>query len=546
MDSKVTLEGSVPITPTVSLDHDPRRESVEMTVFNRSHTEADQINSPKDTIVSTHLDDTAAHRKEMIAMAAVCWTQFMAGWNDGTLGPLIPTIQEHFHATIAVIYFTDRFGFGRVLIGGSLFQIVAYSILSTTPPFPAMCVALTINGIGMSLQNAQTSSLVISLTRNPGTKMGMMHAAYGAGACVSPLIATQFSQMPRWSFYFLVSLGLAVSNTVSQSLVFGFRTLPEMLTSFGIPEVVHTADSTQTSKYRQILNIKVIYVLAFFALLYVGTEVTIGGNDLIYNGIGVIAKFEFDCVQWLLRRYACVPKSGAVLLSQFETSGLMLGRLVLLWVNQKVGSRAIEQRLLANIFIGPFYPILMNQSGGFVPACPKASDWGDQLDCKLRDEWIRYLSIYHWCNNRLIAYLKYLAITLKCLRSEPGFRPLDYPNLRTMRTPPNLRWKLLNVGKLKRCVNFVPPAHPECLVRTIFLRSAPATSIGRRTSGLCLNLKAMQLVQGKVRIWPMDCLGRDRSVESALWLLGARATNPLRNSLKLIALVSQYPLTGYY
>lgn len=390
----MTLEGSVPITPTVSLDHDPRRESVEMTVFNRSHTEADQINSPKDTIVSTHLDDTAAHRKEMIAMAAVCWTQFMAGWNDGTLGPLIPTIQEHFHigfmivsmlfvsaccgyiiGAIAVIYFTDRFGFGRVLIGGSLFQIVAYSILSTTPPFPAMCVALTINGIGMSLQNAQTSSLVISLTRNPGTKMGMMHAAYGAGACVSPLIATQFSQMPRWSFYFLVSLGLAVSNTVSQSLVFGFRTLPEMLTSFGIPEVVHTADSTQTSKYRQILNIKVIYVLAFFALLYVGTEVTIGGW----------------IVTFLIENRGGGSSSGYVSSGFF--AGLMLGRLVLLWVNQKLGERRavylyscliiglefvvwFTPSLVLNavaisivgLLLGPFYPILMNQSGGFVPA----------------------------------------------------------------------------------------------------------------------------------------------------------------------------------
>ncbi|CAE6452798.1 unnamed protein product [Rhizoctonia solani] len=320
MDSKATLEGSVPITPTVSLDHDPRRESVEMTVFNRSHTGADQINSPKDTIVSTHLDDTAAHRKEMIAMAAVCWTQFMIGFMIVSM-LFVSACCGYIIGAIAVIYFTDKFGFGRVLIGGSLFQIVAYSILSTTPPFPAMCVALTINGIGMSLQNAQTSSLVISLTRNPGTKMGMMHAAYGAGACVSPLIATQFSQMPRWSFYFLVSLGLAVSNTVSQSLVFGFRTLPEMLTSFGIPEVVHTADSTQTSKYRQILNIKVIYVLAFFALLYVGTEVTIGGW----------------IVTFLIENRGGGSSSGYVSSGFF--AGLMLGRLVLLWVNQKLGER---------------------------------------------------------------------------------------------------------------------------------------------------------------------------------------------------------------
>lgn len=80
---------------------------------------------------------------------------------------------------VAVIHLTDRHGFGRVLVGGSLFQIAAYTILSIAPPFPAMCVSLVLNGIGMSFQNAQTSSMVISLTKNPGTKMGMLQAAYG-------------------------------------------------------------------------------------------------------------------------------------------------------------------------------------------------------------------------------------------------------------------------------------------------------------------------------------------------------------------------------
>ncbi|KAJ1307813.1 hypothetical protein OPQ81_001895 [Rhizoctonia solani] len=369
-----------------------------MTVFSRSHAEASHSDSHQSVVEASHSDDAAGHRREMIAMAAICWTQFMAGWNDGTLGPLIPTIQQHFHigfmvvsmlfvsaccgyvlGAIGVIYFTDRFGFGRVLIGGSLFQIVAYSILSTTPPFPVMCVALMINGIGMSFQNAQTSSLVISLTRNPGTKMGMMHAAYGAGACVSPLISTQFSQIPP------------------MSLVFGFRTLPEMLKSFGIPEVVYTADSTKTSKYRQILNLKVIYVLAFFALLYVGTEVTIGGwivTFLIENrgGGGFI---------WI-----------RIKVGRGFFAGLMLGRLVLLWVNQKLGERravylyscliiglefvvwftpSLVLNAVAISIVGlllgkvchptslatyclpdnassPFYPILMNQSGGFIPA----------------------------------------------------------------------------------------------------------------------------------------------------------------------------------
>jgi MFS family permease len=80
---------------------------------------------------------------------------------------------------VLVVHLTDRYGFGRVLIGGSMFQLVVYSILSIAPPFPAMCVALVLNGIGMSFQNAQTSAMVISLTKNPGLKMGILQAGYG-------------------------------------------------------------------------------------------------------------------------------------------------------------------------------------------------------------------------------------------------------------------------------------------------------------------------------------------------------------------------------
>ncbi|KAB5596086.1 MFS general substrate transporter [Ceratobasidium theobromae] len=338
MDTKVTLETSATVTPAISLHHDSPGESIEMTVLNQSQNGETQSELPKS--IAGVEDDPAAVRREMIAMASVCWTQFMAGWNDGTLGPLIPTIQQHFNigfitvsmlfvsacagyvtGAVAVIHLTDKFGFGRVLIAGSLCQIVAYTILSAAPPFPVMCATLVINGIGMSFQNAQTGGMVVSLTRNPGTKMGLLHAGYGAGACVSPLISTQFTQIPRWSFYFLASLGLAISNTIFQSLVFGFRTLPEILASFGIPEVVHTADATRTSKYRQILSLRIIYVLAFFALLYVGTEVTIGGW----------------IVTFLIENRGGGTSAGYVSSGFF--AGLMLGRLVLIWVNQKIGER---------------------------------------------------------------------------------------------------------------------------------------------------------------------------------------------------------------
>jgi hypothetical protein len=46
----------------------------------------------------------------------------------------------------------------------------------------------------------------------------------GAGALAAPLVATQFSQLQHWSFHYLVSLGLAISNTVILTLVFRMKT----------------------------------------------------------------------------------------------------------------------------------------------------------------------------------------------------------------------------------------------------------------------------------------------------------------------------------
>lgn len=46
----------------------------------------------------------------------------------------------------------------------------------------------------------------------------------GVGAVCSPLAATQFADMPkRWSFHFLISLGLAIINTIFLLVVFRLK-----------------------------------------------------------------------------------------------------------------------------------------------------------------------------------------------------------------------------------------------------------------------------------------------------------------------------------
>ena len=40
-------------------------------------------------------------------------------------------------------------------------------------------------------------------------------------------------------------------------------------------------DNTRENKYKQIMGIRIVHLLSFFALIYVGVEVTLGGKAVI-------------------------------------------------------------------------------------------------------------------------------------------------------------------------------------------------------------------------------------------------------------------------
>lgn len=47
------------------------------------------------------------------------------------------------------------------------------------------------------------------------------HSETGVGALVAPLVATQFSEMQKWSYFFFISLGLALINIITIYVSFG-------------------------------------------------------------------------------------------------------------------------------------------------------------------------------------------------------------------------------------------------------------------------------------------------------------------------------------
>ncbi|KAF9495023.1 MFS general substrate transporter [Pleurotus eryngii] len=326
-----------------------------------------------------------------VQFATLCWCLFMAGWNDGTTGPLLPRIREVYNVGFAVVSLifvfacvgfiggallnvplSDKLGFGKVIVLGSILQVIAYALQAPALPFPVFVIAYVINGVGIAMQDAQANGYVASIKENAETKMGILHATYGLGAFAAPLVATQFAQIDRWSFHYLVSLGVALSNAVALAMVFRFKGQDECLTAMGQP--VGEKDSGEHSKFRQILTQKTVHFLAFFILAYVGVEVTIGGW---------IVTFIIDV------RHGG-PSSGYISSGFF--GGLTVGRVALLWVNKKIGERrvlylytflAIGLELivwlvpsligdavavsLVGVLLGPFYPIAMNHAGRIIP-----------------------------------------------------------------------------------------------------------------------------------------------------------------------------------
>ncbi|KAG8999477.1 hypothetical protein FRB93_013216 [Tulasnella sp. JGI-2019a] len=256
-------------------------------------------------------------------------------------------------------------------------QAVAYAVMSPAPPFPVLCVFSAVNGFGIALQDAQANTFIASIPRHASTNMGILHAIYGLGAFTAPFIATQFAQMQRWSFHFLVSMAIAILNT--GTLLYVFRGKRQ---EFFIPETTSTSVNGETqvqhgtgTKYKKVLGHRAVQLMSAYILVYVGVEVTIGGWIFTY----------------LLNERNGGPSAGYVSSGFF--GGLTLGRVILLPLTKKLGYNAAVYLYLAlsialeftiwfvpnlvgnavavsfvGLFLGPMYPISMNVATNILPA----------------------------------------------------------------------------------------------------------------------------------------------------------------------------------
>ena len=177
-------------------------------------------------------------------------------------------------------YKSDRFldVSTELIDAGHISQISAYIIMSTPTPFPVFCIGFVMAGFGSGLVLSLAAAFIMKLPERQNLKMCLFQAFYGVGALVAPLIATQFTSFPsKWRFHYLTSLGLATTSLILIALVFRGRPEHDLLPSGDSGEVTAVSNAESWKKMNQIMKVKAIHMLALWAFIYVGLEVTIGG-----------------------------------------------------------------------------------------------------------------------------------------------------------------------------------------------------------------------------------------------------------------------------
>lgn len=94
---------------------------------------------------------------------------------------------------------------GIGIICGS-FHIVAYLVICLHPPYPVLVVVFMFAGFGNGIGDAAWNAWIGAMA-NANEVLGVMHALYGVGAVLSPLIATSMitrSHLEWYAFYYVM------------------------------------------------------------------------------------------------------------------------------------------------------------------------------------------------------------------------------------------------------------------------------------------------------------------------------------------------------
>lgn len=257
----------------------------------------DSISSlPAPTTVSHTVERWNQSRVQVCRVFAAFWSLLVMGMNDAAYGAIIPYLGTYYHleyTLVSLIFLSpfvgytlsallnntihQKFGQRGVAILTSVCHIVAYVIACLHPPYPVLVVVYMLAGFGNGLGDAAWNAWIGNMA-NANEVLGVMHAFYGAGGVLAPLVATSMITKANleWYHFYYIMIGAAAVELATTVSAFWKATGRVFLDSH--PKTTENAgNSSLKEALLRMPAARVTWLCAAFLLCYVGVEVALGG-----------------------------------------------------------------------------------------------------------------------------------------------------------------------------------------------------------------------------------------------------------------------------
>jgi fucose permease len=324
-------------------------------------------------------------RKANAEVLLSCAAFILIGANDGAFGVLIPGIRAFYRVDAATLswlfllsvsgYLTSSFNNGLLTarLGERRFLLLAMALfgvgvglVSLRLPFVLYLGIAALLGFGVGMLDAGTNAYIASLPGNAAL-LNYLHAFYGAGALLGPLVAsTLLALQLGWQATYITWMAVALVIWVGLWLAFKPRLQP--VKEFISPKKEHLMLDT--------LRLRGVWLAALFLLVYVGTEISLSTWSYSFLTIARLGPALFSA--WVVSGYWCGLTIGRLTLARLASrlgmrrqitlclEGVVLG-LLLAWFLPSIWGAAFGL-CLTGFFLGPLFPTTIALMSHIAPA----------------------------------------------------------------------------------------------------------------------------------------------------------------------------------
>lgn len=298
---------------------------------------------------ATETSVSSLRLKLQIAFAFI--TFIVLGANDAAIGVLLPHWGSYYNVDktmLSLVFFAGSLGYlvaalnsnflarklGNVnfLSLGKLAFLSGVIIFCFQPPLYILLSVPFLLGFGAAILEAALNSHLAKFPKKTAL-LNYLHAFYGAGALLSPFLASQFLEADlRWSIIYLI---------ISALTLFLFLSIRWLFTKADQKNQETETDS-ENEAIESPLRYRFVWLFAFFLLFYTGAEISLGNWS--YSFLTEYRNESNLLAGWLISGYWL---------------GLTLGRVFIAPLTNKIGNKMLIHLCLAGVISGVLVLIFM-------------------------------------------------------------------------------------------------------------------------------------------------------------------------------------------